>query len=167
MQPMPYGSQQNQMAQQQTMFQNQPPPPQQQWYPNQGQTHNPAQQYNYGQQLPPAQVPGPRYDRPIMNNQNTKQAISNMLRQRQPSNQFMGPQQPAAAPPVAGPTSFQGMHRQQYIRQQLRAQHGTPAMNQQQLNMFASQQQQQQGMYSGMQQGSSEFFYQSFLLIVF
>lgn len=52
MQQMPFGNQQPQVAPQAGMFPNQPP--QQQWYPNQG--HAPAQQYAYGQQLPPAQV---------------------------------------------------------------------------------------------------------------
>ena len=149
---MPYGNQQPQVAQQQGMFTGQPPQPQQQWYPNQ-QGHPTPQQYAYGQQLPPSAVGGPRYDRPGMNNQ-SKQALSNMLRLRLPSTQFMGSQQQPNAPPAGGPAGFQGMQRQQFIRQQLRAQHSVAAMNPQQA-MFNPQQQQpqQQGMYAGMQQG--------------
>ena len=122
------------------MFTNQPPQHQQPWYTNQ-QTHAPAQQYAYGQQLPPTPV-GPRYDRPGMNNQ-SKQALSHMLRLRLPSNQLISSQQQPSAAPVAGPGAFQGMQRQQFIRHQLRAQHGAPNINPQQ-GMFASQQQQQQ-----------------------
>lgn len=151
---MPYGNQQPQVTPQQGMFSGQPPQPQQNWYPNQ-QGHPAPQQYGYGQQLPPA-VTGPRYDRPGMNNQ-SKQALSNMLRMRLPSTQFMGTQQQPNPPPV-GPSGFQGMQRQQFIRQQLRAQHSAASMNPQQ-TMFNPQQQQtqQQGMYTGMQQGISFF----------
>lgn len=149
---MPYGNQQPQVTPQQGMFTGQAPQPQQNWYPNQ-QGHPAAapQQYGYGQQLPPA-VTGQRYDRPGMNNQ-SKQALSNMLRLRMPSQQFMGAQQ-QPNPPSVGPAGFQGMQRQQFIRQQLRAQHSAATMNPQQ-TMFNPQQQQtqQQGMYTGMQQG--------------
>lgn len=150
---MAFNNQQAAVAQQSGMFTGQPPQPQQQWYANQ-QNHTPAQQYGYGQQLPPTPVGGPRYERPGMNNQ-SKQALTNMLRLRLP-NQFMGTQQQPNPTPVAGPSAFQGMQRQQFIRQQLRAQHGAPGINPQQ-SMFAPQQQQQpqqqQGMYAGMQQG--------------
>lgn len=149
MQQMAFGNQQTPVAQQTGMFTGQPPQPQQQWYPNQ-QTHT-AQQYTYGQQLPPAAVSGPRYERPGMNQ--SKQALSNMLRLRLPSTQFMGSQQQPNAASVAGPSAFQGMQRQQFIRQQLRAQHGAPGINPQQ-GMFAAPQQQQQGIYAGIQQGT-------------
>ncbi|KOX75481.1 Mediator of RNA polymerase II transcription subunit 12 [Melipona quadrifasciata] len=152
LQQMPFGNQQVPVSQQPGMFTNQPPQHQQPWYTNQ-QTHAPAQQYAYGQQLPPTPV-GPRYDRPGMNNQ-SKQALSHMLRLRLPSNQLISSQQQPSAAPVAGPGAFQGMQRQ-FIRHQLRAQHGAPNINPQQ-GMFASQQQQQQpqqqGIYTGMQQG--------------
>lgn len=153
---MAFGNQQVPVNQQPGMFTGQPPQHQQQWYANQ-QTHAPAQQYGYGQQLPPTPV-AQRYDRPGMNNQ-SKQALSHMLRLRLPSNQLMGSQQQPNTTPVGGP-AFQGMQRHQFIRQQLRAQHGAPSMNPQQ-GMFASQQQQQQqpqpqqqGIYTGMQQGN-------------
>ncbi|XP_034934643.1 mediator of RNA polymerase II transcription subunit 12 [Chelonus insularis] len=150
MQQMAYGNQQPQVPQQSGMFPGQAPQPQQQWYPNQ-QGPAPPQQYGYGQQLPPTQVSGPRYERPGINNQ-SKQALSNMLRMRLPSNQFMGNQQQPTAS-VAGPGAFQGIQRQQFIRQQLRAQHGGPGMNPQQ-GIFAPQQ--QQSMYAGMQQGMNQ-----------
>ncbi|KAL6442397.1 hypothetical protein ACFW04_002558 [Cataglyphis niger] len=159
LQQMAFANQQAPVTQQPGMFTGQPPQPQQQWYGNQ-QTHTPAQQYAYGQQLPPTPVSGPRYERPGMNNQ-SKQALSNMLRLRLPSTQFMGSQQqPPNATPVAGPGAFQGMQRQQFIRQQLRAQHGAPGINPQQ-GMFAAQQQQQQqqqqqGIYAGIQQGMNQ-----------
>ncbi|XP_020279147.1 mediator of RNA polymerase II transcription subunit 12 isoform X2 [Pseudomyrmex gracilis] len=157
LQQMAFSNQQAPVAQQPGMFTGQPPQPQQQWYSNQ-QAHTPAQQYGYGQQLPPAPV-GPRYERPGMNNQ-SKQALSNMLRLRLPSTQFMSSQQqPPNATPVAGPGAFQGMQRTQFIRQQLRAQHGAPGINPQQ-GMFAAQQQQQQqqqqGIYAGIQQGMNQ-----------
>ncbi|KAG7209569.1 hypothetical protein KM043_015646 [Ampulex compressa] len=158
LQQIAFGNQQAPVAQQPGMFTGQPPQPQQQWYANQ-QTHTPAQQYGYGQQLPPTPVGAPRYERPGMNNQ-SKQALSNMLRLRLPSNQFMGSQQQPNTTPVGGPGTFQGMQRQQFIRQQLRAQHGAPGINPQQ-GMFAPQQQQQQqqtqqGIYAGMQQGMNQ-----------
>ncbi|XP_014477352.1 PREDICTED: mediator of RNA polymerase II transcription subunit 12 [Dinoponera quadriceps] len=157
LQQMAFGNQQAPVAQQPGMFTGQPPQPQQQWYANQ-QAHTPAQQYGYGQQLQPTQVSGPRYERPGMNQ--SKQALSNMLRLRLPSTQFMGSQQQPNAAPVTGPGAFQGMQRQQFIRQQLRAQHGAPGMNPQQ-GMFAAQQQQQQqqqqqGIYTGIQQGMNQ-----------
>ncbi|XP_076661232.1 mediator complex subunit kohtalo [Halictus rubicundus] len=157
LQQMAFGNQQVPVTQQPGMFTGQPAQHQQQWYANQ-QTHAPAQQYGYGQQLPPTPV-GQRYDRPGMNNQ-SKQALSHMLRLRLPSNQLMSSQQQPNATPVGGPGAFQGMQRQQFIRQQLRAQHGAPNMNPQQ-GMFASQQPQQQqpqqqGIYSGMQQGMNQ-----------
>lgn len=159
LQQMAFGNQQVPVSQQPGMFTNQPPQHQQPWYTNQ-QTHTPAQQYGYGQQLPPTPV-GPRYDRPGMNNQ-SKQALSHMLRLRLPSNQLINSQQQPNATPVGGPGAFQGMQRQQFIRQQLRAQHGAPNINPQQ-GMFASQQQQQQpqqqGMYTGMQQGNIMIIY--------
>jgi len=155
---MAFANQQVPVTQQPGMFTGQPPQPQQQWYSNQ-QTHAPAQQYGYGQQLPPTPVTGPRYERPGMNNQ-SKQALSNMLRMRLPSTQFMGSQQQPSNAPVAGPGAFQGMQRQQFIRQQLRAQHGAPGINPQQ-GMFAAQQQQQQqqqqGIYAGIQQGTRSY----------
>ncbi|XP_046392614.1 mediator of RNA polymerase II transcription subunit 12-like protein isoform X2 [Ischnura elegans] len=74
------------------------------------------QQQYYSQQMAPAPVTGgPRFERPV--NQ-SKQALSNMLRMRHPTTQFLGTQQPAQ--PQA---PFQNMQRQQFIRQQLRAQH--------------------------------------------
>ncbi|XP_032668438.1 mediator of RNA polymerase II transcription subunit 12 isoform X2 [Odontomachus brunneus] len=156
MQQMAFGNQQAPVAQQPSMFTGQPPQPQQQWYANQ-QTHTPAQQYGYGQQLQPTQVSGPRYERQGMNQ--SKQALSNMLRMRIPATQFIGSQQQPSATPVTGPAAFQGMQRQQFIRQQLRAQHGAPGMNPQQ-GMFAAQQQQQQqqqqGIYPGIQQGMNQ-----------
>ncbi|CAG5095064.1 Similar to kto: Mediator of RNA polymerase II transcription subunit 12 (Drosophila melanogaster) [Cotesia congregata] len=128
MQQMTYVNQQPQVSQQPGMFPGQAPQPQQQWYPNQ-QGPAPPQQYGYGQQVPPAQVGGPRYERPSINP--SKQALSNMLRLRLPANQFMGNQQQPAAP-VAGPNAFQGMQRNQFVRHQLRAQQGGPGMNPQQ-----------------------------------
>lgn len=65
----------------------------------------------YPQQVPPTGVPGPgsRFDRP---GNTSKQALSNMLRMRLPTNQYMGQtgQQPNINP------SFQPMPRQQFIR---------------------------------------------------
>ncbi|XP_034195865.1 mediator complex subunit kohtalo [Osmia lignaria lignaria] len=155
LQQIAFGNQQVPVSQQPGMFTGQPPQHQQAWYANQ-QTHAPAQQYGYGQQLPPTPV-GPRYDRPGMNNQ-SKQALSHMLRLRLPNNQLISSQQQPNAAPVGG-SGFQGMQRQQFIRQQLRAQHGAPNINPQQ-GMFASQQQQQQpqqqGIYTGMQQGMNQ-----------
>ncbi|XP_015113779.1 mediator of RNA polymerase II transcription subunit 12 isoform X2 [Diachasma alloeum] len=156
MQQMPYNQQAQPQPQPQAANQVQPgmftqaPQPQQQWYPNQ-QGPAPPQQYSYGQQMAQTPVAGPRYDRPGMNNQ-SKQALSNMLRHRLP-NQFIGGQQQPNAP-VGGP-GFQGMQRQQqFIRQQLRAAHGAPGINQQ--GMFAPQQQQQQNMYGNMQPGMNQ-----------
>ncbi|XP_057325001.1 mediator of RNA polymerase II transcription subunit 12 [Microplitis mediator] len=148
MQQMTYANQQPQVPQQPGMFPGQAPQPQQQWYPNQ-QGPAPPQQYGYGQQLPPTQVGGPRYERPSMNT--SKQALSNMLRLRLPSNQFMGNQQQPSVP-VPGPAAFRGMQSNQFVRQQLRAQQGGPGMNPQQ-SMFTPQQ--QQNMYA-MQQGMNQ-----------
>lgn len=161
---MPYGQPQT-MSQQPGMFPNQPQPQtqpqpqnsqQQQWYPNQQAAHPQApQQYSYPPQM------GPRYERPgALNQSQSKVALTNMLRLRLPSNQFMNQQQgppPNAAPPnVTGPNAFQGM-RNQFIRQQLRSTHGAPpGIQPQQQGMFAPQQQQpqqQQAMYPSMQQG--------------
>ncbi|XP_032453194.1 mediator of RNA polymerase II transcription subunit 12 isoform X4 [Nasonia vitripennis] len=192
-QQMAYGGQQPpQLPQQPGMFPNQPPQPQQQqqqpqpqqqqWYPNQQAPHPAAaQQYApYGQQMAPNQVTGPRYDRPgpALNQSQSKQALTNMLRMRLPTNQFMSgqqqqqqqqpqPQQQQPGPPVpnatqpnvGGPGAFQGM-RNQFIRQQLRAhgqQHAPPGM-QQQPGLFPPQQQQQQpqNMYANMQQGMNQ-----------
>ena len=94
-----------------------------------------------------------------MNNQ-SKQALTNMLRLRLPTNQFMGSQQQQPNTQVPGPGSFQNMQRPPFnIRQTLRTQHAGPVMNQ---GIFNPQQQQQQqpqqpGMYSGMQQGKISF----------
>lgn len=177
---MVYGAQQPQLPQQ-GMFPNQPLQPQQQqqplqaqqqqWYPNQPAPH-PQQYPPYGSQMAPNQVPGPRYDRPGgPPGLQSKQALTQMLRMRLPSSQFMAGQQqqqqqqpqgvlPNTGPNVPGPTAFPAMQqRTQFIRQQLRATHaqqhgGPPGMTPQQ-GMFGppQQQPQQQGMYAGMQQG--------------
>lgn len=149
---MSFANQQAPMSQQPGMFPGQAQQAQQ-WYANQ-QTHTAAQQYGY-QQMPPAPVPARSYERPAMNNQ-SKQALTNMLRMRLPSTQFLNSQQQPNPTPVAPPTAFQGMQRT-FIRQQLRAQHGASGINPQQ-SMFAAQQQQQQqqqGIYTGIQQGTS------------
>ncbi|XP_014230379.1 mediator of RNA polymerase II transcription subunit 12-like isoform X1 [Trichogramma pretiosum] len=177
MHPIPYGGQQPQsMPQQPGMFPNQPQPqpqpqPQnpQQWYTNTQQAphpQGPPQQYPYSPNMG-----GPRYDRPgAMNQSQSKQALTNMLRLRHPfmNQQQGGPVQapPNAAPPnVTGPAAFQGM-RNQYIRQQHLGRNthtGPPGMQPQQQAMFAPQQQQQQpqpqqqqNVYQGMQQGMNQ-----------
>jgi hypothetical protein len=53
-------------------------------------------------------VSGPRFERPL-NQSNPKQALSQMLRMRLPSNQYIGAQQPPPGFP-------QSMQRQQFIR---------------------------------------------------
>lgn len=76
----------------------------------------------------------------------SKQALSQMLKMRlPPSHQFLGGPGAGAAPQQQGPPGFpQNMQRQQFIRQQLRAQHS---------GMFPQQQPPAPTMYSGMQQG--------------
>ncbi|KAF7269352.1 mediator complex subunit kohtalo isoform X2 [Rhynchophorus ferrugineus] len=106
--------------------------PGQQWY-NQNQT--PQQGYGY------PTMPVNRFDRPQLNN--SKQALSNMLRQRHPTNNYMAgmPNNQVVTPPNANYGQIQ-----RFSRQGLRQQHpGTMQPNQ---GMFANQ-------YGNMQSGMS------------
>ncbi|XP_059479681.1 mediator of RNA polymerase II transcription subunit 12 isoform X2 [Neocloeon triangulifer] len=127
-----------QMGYQGGMYPPQQQAQQQQWY-NQQQ----SQQYfnQPQQQQQQQQMPRPPFERAILNP--SKQALSNMLRMRNPQAQFMAQQNP----------NFQAIQRQQLVRQQMRPQ--GPGMAQgplqqgQQPGMFPNQQQQPQNMNQG------------------
>lgn len=89
-------------------------------------------------------VGAPRFERPL--NQQSKQAITNMLRMRIPAQQFMG-QQPFGQNPQ--PPMQQ---RQQFIRRSLE---GVQQLRSQQVGMQSATAMFPQGnMYSNMQQGN-------------
>lgn len=118
MQHMGYGQNTGGMPQNQGQQFNPNQAPQQ-WYAQQ-QQQQPQQGY-YPQQMQNV----PRFERPQINQ--SKQALSNMLRQRHPVNQFMSG--PTAGPTAGmggvgpqGPGQYQPMQRQ-FARQPLRQQH--------------------------------------------
>ncbi|RZF38411.1 hypothetical protein LSTR_LSTR006537 [Laodelphax striatellus] len=142
-----------------------PPPPQQQQ-----QQHAAAAAY-YQQQLPPGGGGGGggRMGGPLGGgggvpvNHQSKQALSNMLRMRIPTNatpnNYAPPPPPQGVGPGGAPQQFAQMPRQQFIRQQLRAQQGMgggmggPANQQSQMfqqapggQMYTTMQQQQEMM---------------------
>lgn len=105
-------------------------PTQQQWYNQQQQ----QPQGYYPQQMANGNInylktihfkkhfvyfPVNRFERPQINQ--SKQALSNMLRQRHPANQFMGPAGQSPAGP--GPQAGYGPIQRQFPRQALRQQH--------------------------------------------
>lgn len=140
-----YGGQMGNTGPQQNFPGNQGP---QQW----GYNPQQAQQGYYGQQMAPVS----RYERPQINQ--SKQALSNMLRQRHPLNQYMG--SGGGATPtgggVVGPMSgaYGGAMQRQFPRQQMRAQQQVPGPGGQQ-TMF--QQQQQYGNMQGINQNYSGY----------
>lgn len=69
-----------------------------------------------------------RFDRPQQINQ-SKQALSNMLRQRHPLNQMMGPGGHTGAAP--GPQANYGAIQRQFPRQPMRQQHPNPMQSNQ------------------------------------
>ncbi|XP_045472646.1 mediator of RNA polymerase II transcription subunit 12 isoform X2 [Harmonia axyridis] len=115
-------------------------PPQGQQYggnPNQQQWYNSQQQ---PQGYYPPQMPNvARFERPPINQ--SKQALSNMLRQRHPLNQFMTPSQGGPGQNPAGPGAYSTMQR--FPRQPMR-QPIPSAMQSNQAAMFSQQ-------YGGMQ----------------
>lgn len=140
--PMFAGQQGQQMAQQQGMGQQWgygQPPNQQQMMAQQNMQN--AQQQGYY----PQQVPGQRFERPI--NQQSKQAITNMLRMRHPAQQFMG-QQPFPQAPQAPM-----QQRPQFIRRSLE---GVQQLRSQPVGMQGGAMFPQGNMYPNMQQGMNQ-----------
>ncbi|KAK9882758.1 hypothetical protein WA026_023180 [Henosepilachna vigintioctopunctata] len=100
-------------------------PNQQQWYKAQQQ-----QPGYYGAQT----MQSARFERPPINQ--SKQALSNMLRQRLPHNQFMSPGQTGPGPNPAGPGAYPAMQR--FPRQPIRQPH-PGAMQSNQAALFSQQ----------------------------
>lgn len=75
-----------------------------------------------------------RFERPQQINQ-SKQALSNMLRQRHPLNQMMGPG--GHTPQGPGPQANYGAMQRQFPRQPMRQQHPSPMQSSQVLTRFA------------------------------
>ncbi|KAK9891849.1 hypothetical protein WA026_016648 [Henosepilachna vigintioctopunctata] len=110
-------------------------PPQGQQYggnPNQQQWYNAQQQQPgyYGAQT----MQSARFERPPINQ--SKQALSNMLRQRLPHNQFMSPGRTGPGPNPAGPGAYPAMQR--FPRQPIRQPH-PGAMQSNQAALFSQQ----------------------------
>ncbi|XP_046669089.1 mediator of RNA polymerase II transcription subunit 12 isoform X4 [Homalodisca vitripennis] len=139
-QPMQYPSGTTNAGPAQTgMYPCQPQVPGPQWggYTQQPPPQQQPQNPYYTQQIPPqVNVGGPRFERPV--NQ-SKQALSNMLRMRMPTNQY----QPQPQPGMPGFSA--NIQRQQFIRQQMH-------VDQPQQGPMYPQQQTTSQMYPGMQQ---------------
>ncbi|GAB6019774.1 hypothetical protein CHUAL_001322 [Chamberlinius hualienensis] len=133
-----------------------PPPQQANWYGGQQQQPPPqTQQPPYYSQPPVPQPVGGRFERPM----SSKAALSTMLRQRQPNNQYLSPAQSS---------NFQGMdmmakpRQPQMIRQPYRAQHPQGNITTNHQNMFPQQMQPQVNQPNSLhhmpQQGMQDYF---------